>query len=102
MKNAPKPIAMIDRGACSIADNIKAFNESPGAQATIAVLRVIKSRACVRCKKPGHREGGSSAFRSSAVMLCAPRFGLPRYLEAAGDLCAGKIYLEHYPARYAT
>jgi len=36
-------IARISRGASSIADNIKAFNESPGAQAAIAVLKIIKT-----------------------------------------------------------
>jgi hypothetical protein len=33
-------------GASSIADNINAFNESPGAQAAIAVPKIIKTLAC--------------------------------------------------------
>jgi hypothetical protein len=44
------------RGSGVVTGNIKAFNKSPGAEVAIAVIRVIKNRACVRCKKPGHRE----------------------------------------------
>src|SRR5271170_7927539 len=97
MKNTPKSIARISRGASSIADNIKAFNERPGAQAAIAVLKIIKNLACERCKKPGHGEGVGNAFNSSAMVLGAPRFGLPGHFDAAGDLCAGKIYLGQDP-----
>jgi hypothetical protein len=81
MKNTPKSVARVGRGASSIADNIKAFNKSPGAQAAIAVLKIIKNLACARCKKPGHREGVGNAFNSSAMVLGAPRFGLPGHFE---------------------
>src|SRR2546423_7082920 len=90
MKNTPKSIARISRGASSIADNIIAFNESPGAQAAITVLKIIKNLACARS---GYREGVGNAFNSSAMVLCAPRFSRPGHFEAAGDLCVGKIYL---------
>ena len=79
-----------------LADN-KAFNESPGAQAAITVLKIIKTFACARCKKPGHREGVGNAFNSSAMVLGAPKFGLSGHFDAAGDLCAGKIYLGQDP-----
>ena len=46
MKSAPKSVARVGRGASSIADNIKAFNKSLGAQAAIAVLKIIKPRLC--------------------------------------------------------
>jgi hypothetical protein len=36
-------MARINHGACSIVGDIKAFNESPGAQATIAVLNIVKT-----------------------------------------------------------
>ena len=97
MKNALKSVATIGRGASSIADNIKASNKSPGAQAVIAVLKIIKNLACARCKKPGHREGVGNAFNSSAMVLGAPRFGLPGRVDVAGELCAGKIYLGQDP-----
>ena len=83
--------AKISRGAFSIADNIKAFNESPGAQAAIAVLKIIKNLACARRKKPGYGKGVGNALNSSAMVLCAPRFDPPGHFEATGDLCAGKI-----------
>jgi hypothetical protein len=78
-------IARISRGASSIADNIKAFNESPGAQAAIAVLKIIKNLACARCKKLGYGEGVDNVLNSSAMVLCAPRFDPPGHFEAVGD-----------------
>jgi hypothetical protein len=65
--------------------NIKAFNKGPGAQAAIAVVKIIKNLACTRYKKPGDRERVDYALNSTAMMLCAPRFGLPGHVEAAGD-----------------
>jgi len=65
MKNTPKSIARISRGASSIADNTKAFNESLGAQAAITVLKIIKNVACARCKKPEYGKGVGNAFNSS-------------------------------------
>jgi len=85
MKNTPKSIARISRGASSIADNIKAFNESPGAQSTIAVLNIIKNLAYARCKKPGYGKRVGNAFNSSVMVLCAPRFGPPGHSEAVGE-----------------
>ena len=90
MKNTPKPIARISRSASSIADNIKAFNKDPGAQAAIAVVKIIKNLACTRCKKLGDREEVDYALNSSAMMLCAPKFSLPGHFEAAGDCGVGK------------
>jgi hypothetical protein len=81
MKNAPKSVARVGRGTSSITDNIKAFNKSRGAQAAITVLKIIKNLACARCKKSGHREGVGNAFNSSAMVLGAPRFGLPDQFE---------------------
>jgi hypothetical protein len=95
MKNAPKPVGRICRGA-SIVDNIKAFNESPAAQAAIAVLKISKTSSCARCKKLEHREGVGNVF-NSVMVLGAPRFSLPGHFDAAGDLCAGKIYLGQDP-----
>jgi hypothetical protein len=97
MKNTPKSIARISRGASSITDNIKVFNESPGAQAAIIVLKIIKNLACARCKKLRYKEGVSNTFNSNAMVLCVPRFNLPDHFEAAGDLCVGKIYLGQDP-----
>ena len=90
MENTPKPITKIGRGTSSIADNIKAFNKGPGAQAAIAMVKIIKNLACTRCKKPGDRKGVGYTLNSSAMMLCAPRFGLPGHFEAAGDYGVGK------------
>ena len=90
MKNIPKPIARIGCSASSIADNIKAFNKGLGAQAAIAVVKIIKNLACTRCKKPGDRERVSYVLNSSAMILCVPRFGLPGHFEAAGDCGVGK------------
>jgi hypothetical protein len=84
-------------GASSIINNIKAFNESLGAQAAITVLKIIKNLACARCKKPGYKERVRNAFNNSAMVLCAPRFSLPGYFEVAGDLYVGKIYLGQDP-----
>jgi hypothetical protein len=97
VKNIPKSVARIGRSTSSVAGNIKPSNKNLGTQATIAVFKITENLAFAKCKKPGPKEEVNYAFNRNAMILYAPRFGLPGHFEATGDLCARKMRLGQDP-----
>jgi hypothetical protein len=72
IENTPKSVARIGRGASSIADNIKAFNKSPGAQAPrrrLQCSRLSKTSPVRDARSQG--TGKELAMRSTAARWCS-------------------------------
>jgi hypothetical protein len=72
-------------------------HDSPGAEAAITILKIIKNLAYTRYKKPEYKEGVGNTFNSGAIVLGAPRFNLPDHFDGAGNLYTRKIYLGQDP-----